>query len=102
MLTLQNASVGKISTLADKTIKIELHCRELPEAEMAALFIGYMSGTEGITIKEPKVEGGKTKSERLRSVLFRYWENQTIKDADFDSWYSLEMEKIINHYKDKL
>jgi hypothetical protein len=47
--------------------------------------------------------GEKTPSQRLRSVLFVFW-NQKRKDkgVDFDSFYKDQMEKFINSVKDKL
>lgn len=47
---------------------------------------------------EIEVEG-KTKSQRLRNVLYVYCQQQ---NEDFNKFYSDEMEKIIQHYKDKL
>ena len=43
---------------------------------------------------------GKTKSQRLRNVLFIY--NQQNGDKDFKEFYADEMEKVIEHYKSKL
>jgi len=43
----------------------------------------------------------KTPAQRLRAVLFRLWE-QSPEDANFNDYYSRVMEKIINHYKEKL
>lgn len=43
---------------------------------------------------------GKTKSQRLRNVLFIY--NQQNGDKDFKEFYADEMEKVIEHYKGKL
>lgn len=53
---------------------------------------------------ELEVEG-KTKSQRLRNVLYVYWEQ--LKDSPsktqlFNDFYSDAMEKIIEHYKSKL
>ena len=44
---------------------------------------------------------GKSKSQRLRNVLYVYWE-QTGKVAEFKDFYSTWMEKIIQGIKDKL
>jgi len=43
---------------------------------------------------------GKTKSQRLRNVLFVY--NKQNECKDFKDFYALEMERIIEHYKSKL
>ena len=49
---------------------------------------------------EIEVEG-KSKSQRLRNVLYVY-HSQLETDVTFDSYYSTEMERIIQHFKDKL
>ena len=43
---------------------------------------------------------GKTKSQRLRGVMFLLSKQDGIND--FNSYYAKEMEKIIEHYKNKL
>lgn len=49
---------------------------------------------------EIEVEG-KTKSQRLRNVLYRVHE-QTNTDIDFNSFYAQKMEELIEHFKKKL
>lgn len=49
---------------------------------------------------EIEVEG-KTKSQRLRNVLYRVHE-QTNSDIDFNSFYAQKMEELIEHFKKKL
>lgn len=46
----------------------------------------------------------KTKSQRLRSVLYVYFEQNftTSTNANFNEFYASEMEKLIEHYKGKL
>ena len=44
---------------------------------------------------------GKTKSQRLRNVLYVMWEHIGSVDS-FKDFYSNKMEEIIQHYKDKL
>lgn len=44
---------------------------------------------------------GKTKSKRLKNVLYRLWQQEE-EDTSHEDFYALEMEKIINHYKNKL
>jgi hypothetical protein len=48
--------------------------------------------------KEAKI---KTKSQRLRNVLYRLWE-QNKGDKTDKEFYDSEMERIIEHYKGKL
>ena len=44
---------------------------------------------------------GKTKSQRMRAVLFVYW-TQLGEQGEFKEFYSIQMEKMIEHYKSKL
>ena len=55
---------------------------------------------------EIEVEG-KTKSQRLRNVLYVYYQTkdcskQGVVFKSFNEFYADEMERIIQHYKDKL
>lgn len=45
---------------------------------------------------------GKTKSERLRNVLYVLWKQKNEGYDIFDDFYNSKMEKVINHYKHKL
>lgn len=53
--------------------------------------------------KEVKTEGQKkTDSERLRNVLYRYWEHKTNigeSSLDFETFRHKAMESVINQYK---
>lgn len=44
---------------------------------------------------------GKSKSQRLRSVLFILWKQEG-EQQDFKDFYSQKMESLIQHFKDKL
>jgi hypothetical protein len=44
----------------------------------------------------------KTPSQRLRGVLYRNFEQENKGCKDFKEYYRIEMERIINHYKQKL
>jgi len=43
----------------------------------------------------------KSPSKRLRNVLFVLWKQQKL-DKDFETYYNGIMEKLIDHYKEKL
>ena len=47
-------------------------------------------------------KGEKTPSERLRNVLFKYWELVNNKQGDFETFRKNYMEKVINSIKEKL
>lgn len=113
-MILLNTIIDKITTLKDQSLKITLESQELQPEEMAALFelrnkYVYTALDEApinpddLDIKEPMKEfkTDKTPSQRLRAVLYRYWE-QNKPTEDFDSYYKRKMEEIINYIKDKL
>lgn len=61
---------------------------------------GQLSDKEIKELDATEVEvTGKTKSQRLRAVLAVYCKQQGL---DINSFYATEMERIIEHYKEKL
>jgi uncharacterized protein YeaO (DUF488 family) len=44
----------------------------------------------------------KTPSQRLRAILYRNFEQDDKGYRDFNSYYLAEMERICEHYKNKL
>ncbi len=111
------AGINKVSTLADGTISINLHCQEMPDETMMRVFslrkrpgMVLISSDEISQAEQEEVEKfttdfeiGKTKtsSQRLRAVLYRVWE-QGEQAYDFPIWYESQMERIINKYKSSL
>lgn len=53
-------------------------------------------------IKADYDETNKSKAQRLRGVLYRYFEQNSKGYEVFDDFYNYFMEKIINHYKNLL
>src|SRR3990172_7788089 len=106
----------KLSTLADGSVKIHFNTQELDNSNAATLFqfrgkyVKFLisdtniSSPEEILIDEVKIQDGrklKTKSQRLRAVLFRYFE-QVKPDVEFEKFYEEKMESLIEHFKSKL
>lgn len=54
---------------------------------------------DSLEAKEHKV---KTKSQRLRSVLYLIWKEKHSEKMTEKEFYESEMERIIDHYKNKL
>jgi hypothetical protein len=48
------------------------------------------------------IDNAKTKSKRLRNVLYRLWEKDNEGHADFKDFYAVKMESIIEWIKGKL
>lgn len=63
-----------------------------------------LSPTDSVNAPEYKIEKEietKTPSQRLRNVLYIYWE-QNGSQGEFNEFYKKEYEKIIEHFKSKL
>jgi hypothetical protein len=61
---------------------------------------------ESIDLKELPTEAaptdGKKPSQRLRGVLWHYWDKNTDRSEEFDAYYARSMERIIEQVKDKI
>ena len=116
MNTAFTASIEKIETRADGTLKISLGSQELSKEAEIALFSMRRQGicrtllstndipesiletVENIPLE--KVEG-KSQSQRLRAVLFRLWEQEQ-PPSTADEYYHFKMNQLIDHFKSKL
>ncbi len=107
------SQIVKVETMVDKGVKIVVNTQELASKDIAELMelhnkIGYfvfsVTGIKQEDIPDEPIEfeGQKTLSERLRNVLFRLHEKQNGKPEDFEAYRQKVMEKLINHYKQKL
>lgn len=54
------------------------------------------------SLKNDYDDFGKTPAQRMRSVLYRMWEQSTEGYMDFNLYYTFKMEGFINHLKSKL
>jgi len=108
--------VQSIRTLVDGGCKLDIVTRELKPSEMTELFElknkeGWLLFKEDI-IQEKDVDSipdeplekfeKKSPSQRLRAVIYKYWELKTNNKKDFNQFYLNYMEKIINMVKEKL
>ena len=50
---------------------------------------------------KPEFKGEKTPSQRLRNVIYVFWEKQGAK-GDFETFYKRQMERLINKIKEQL
>jgi hypothetical protein len=107
--------VTSLSTKVDGSIKMTMETRELDGKDSAKLF--DLRGTEAWVLvapsemKEEDVKlpteradpamGTKTPSQRLRGVLFRVWQQKN-SSTDFESYYRVTLESLIDKYKEKL
>ena len=104
-------------SLKDKTLKITFETQE-PSGEqlvqIATLIgkFGFLAFKEDAlkendkklleNLKSDYEETGKTKSQRLRGVLYRMYEQDNKEYEVFDDYYNYQMERLINHFKNTL
>lgn len=110
------AILGGIRTLADGSLTISFHTQELSPANVGEIFSHrgklvalYISPKETIPQREiDQIDSvdvdmpGKTKSQRVRNVLYRIWELQPEGHKNFDSFYNTKMEQHIKDLKTHL
>ena len=109
------ATIGKVESLVDNSLKVSLYTSELPPKDAVDLFsmhskqVYVVIGVNPIqeipkdiikAITAPKVEG-KTQSQRLRNVLYRLRESEWV-GGSFEDYYPMKMEQMIEHFKSKL
>lgn len=110
---------GQIESIAsrkDKTVKVSLGTQELTPNQAAELFslnqqFCYLAiknesftNDEVIQIDNLKTEldSIKSPSQRLRNILYRNYEQDNQGYKDFNTYYIGSMEKICEHFKNKL
>ncbi len=111
-----SAIVENISTRSDGTFKIVIGTNEIDKQSVSELFelrntfCKLLLTSNNITplddklIDELKIKDGKkvkTKSQRLRAVLYREWEQQGLQ-IEFDTYYDTIMEGYIEKHKANL
>jgi hypothetical protein len=109
------AYVENITTRKDKTVKITLGSQELSQGKAGELFsllnnlaIVYIAPKE-ISQKEidqvdkldPEL-AGKSQSQRIRSVLYLLFMQDSEGHKDFDGYYKSKTDKYIDHLKSKI
>lgn len=101
-IQLSNIVIKKIETIGDGSVKLKIETRELPPDEMAKMFRALNKEEVDVLADFAKPEG-KSKSERLRAVLYRFWEQHKKQEyKDFDLFYDVQMERYIETVKEKL
>lgn len=106
------ASVIDIKPRADKSWKLSFETRELSGSEVKILADNFMG--EGYLVFKPNDEiapvdipqgnaeaGTKSQSARLRDVIFVLWKQKGGK-GDFETFYRVYLEKLIEYTKSKL
>lgn len=111
------ATLTKYESLANKAIKLTFQSQEEMRPELLSNIIDKLEKTGFISFAVRKIEAddlvnlpdidatkydtAKSPGQRLRAVIYRYWE-QKGKQGDFNLYYLRSMERLIDSYKDKL
>lgn len=115
--------IEAISTRKDKGLTVRIATNEI-DIESKAVLMGLHSNYAYVAFKsiefdveekelvenldvDEKEFGQKTHSQRLRSVLFLLWKQESENkppqfQTSFKDFYAKKMEEIINHFKSKL
>lgn len=111
------AIMDSFRSLKDRTLKITFETNEPTPEQMKDIALGvqkfgFLCFKQGdkqgelqkIMEQIPQVdlEFGKTKSQRLRGVLWKLWEQDDKGYEVFDDFYNHHMEKIITQIKSRL
>lgn len=106
-----------IKSMADGGIRVFVDTQELTADQMATLFqfkgelVKFVLASEGTKITEQDLEipdeileykGEKSKSQRLRNIIYKIWELKTSQKQPFEEFYRIKMETIIEQIKNKL
>ena len=107
-----NGIISSFRSKVDRSLSFTVHTPELTSTEKAnfmdlqglnmAMVIEPLDEVPEGEMKIDKDLETKTKSQRLRSVFYVYWQQTGKKDSTFDDFYNLKMEKLIEHFKSKL
>lgn len=116
MSILKQAILTSYRPRKDKTVSLTFATQEITDEELLKIHnsvdtfgVVYFSPKQVLTEAEQqeidnanlKNEKGVSKSKMLRNVLYRLWE-QKGKGQTFDLFYAHEMNRITQHFKDKL
>lgn len=108
--------IESIATRKDKTLKVTIGTQEINPAQATDIFslnqqfcyIGLKAEpfskneSELLDSLKSDLENQKTPSQRLRAVLYKLYEQDNKGYKDFGIFYAAEMERIIEHYKNKI
>lgn len=113
MKILLPATLTKVETRTDRSIKLVFDTRELGEDTATLFKLAHSEGwlvyasTDDITDEDipderaDSMTGSKTQAQRLRASLFVLWKQRGAK-GDFENYYRSMTEKFIETVKEKL
>ncbi len=114
MLFQVSSIITKVETMVDGGCKIVATTQELTPDESMSLFslkgkLGWLLFSENsIVVNDipdepaPEFDGDKSPSQRLRSMLYVYWKENTKQTIPFNTFYGQWIDKKINEIKETL
>lgn len=107
------SAISKITTMSDGGLRLQVDTQELDARDKADVMglhkkIGWFIFSESeitesdIPTEQVDFKNDKTPGQRLRSVLYRLWEQEQGGYKEFETYYRAKMELIINSLKEKL
>ena len=109
-------TIGKVQTLVDGGLKLDVVTQELTPADATKVFdlkgkLGYMvfkatriseDDVANLPEEVKEFKDDKSPSKRLRAVIYLFWKKESSQKEVFDAFYRRHLEKIIEQYKEKL
>lgn len=106
------AILDGVTPLKDGGVSLRFHTNEASKSDKVMLMEFYQSfgyllfsanQIEGANVPKANASraDGKSPSQRLRSVLYVAWQKNGNK-GDFEAWYSMQVEKIIDQVKARI
>jgi hypothetical protein len=112
------ATLEKVMSLRNRAVRLTFESQEnLTDLQLATYMAavehyGWLNFHEETPMDDSMVlnlpdiptreeDGGKSPAQRMRAVLFRWWE-QLGKQGDFETFYRTKTDKIIDSIKEKL
>lgn len=111
------ADITKLETMSDGGIRLVVDTQEITDDQELAKLFRLKKGAHGFFLfKSSKIKqedvpeyepsesenSERTPSQRLRAVLFVYWKQVKGGTGDFDAYYRMVLNQLIDNYKEKL
>lgn len=106
----------KVTSMSNSSLRLQFDTQENIRGDEMSLLFSYLNQIGWMTINVSQIEAEdivnlpelkktdqqKSPSQRLRGVLYRKWENNSEGYQEFESYYLMMMEKLINHFKEQI
>lgn len=103
MIDLSHWHLSKIQSMADGWWKLTIETPELSTEQAVMLMKAKQDWITDFKVPTTSEDEPKTKSQRLRAVIFRLWEQEyKATYPEFEVFYNSYLDKMINNVKDKL